>query len=473
MDWNYKHPKKPRVLPIIQIASMLLGCLSIGVGRADSWNGSIRTKFQADNRYHLNGDYMGEVWGQFAYDNPEYQTNARFSTLNRFSTDIYNNRQYIYQAFLEKTMNFAPVTLRGGRFERSDSLGLYLLDGGAANYQSDQLPLSFEVYGGRPVRVDHVRSVNGKLVLGTESLLKLTPNWSIAEGATQLENVDLRLGLQMLQRRVDTQVATIAPVDQEIVGNQFDAIELGPEESVITQKQTKTTYRLNGTARFAGHLLAEDKPMEVFLQGSYAPDKSRLENVFVDGWWDPLKGLRLRNYYESYRPKQPYVTFRDRFYSAYALGEQQVWRGSAQYKQNDKLTYSLGGQFANRDQGYRGKGFNAGLSYQFLPSLNFSGEFDYLELDSGEYANSAYVSVRHALNAKTRYGLNLAWRKEDKSLYGENQARGIENEWQYMINNGLILGFKGSYIFNTALVNEYLGAMQLTYYFDRFQASKP
>lgn len=436
---------------------------------ADNWNGSIRTKLQTDNRYDKDGDYTGEIWGQFAYQNPEHQLTGRISTISRFSTDIYRDRIEVYQAYLEKSLTGLPLTIRGGRFERSDSLGLYLLDGASANYRFAEMPFSVDVYAGRPTRVDHVRSVDGSLVAGAEGLLKLTPNWGTADHQSQINVFDWRMGMQMVQRDQSEQLLRSVEDDPEIGdGDEFDV-----DESAGSRNLIRTSYRLNSTARIAGHLLAPDKPMEVSLQGSYSADKNRMENVFIDGWWDPWRRVRIRNYFEAYRPKQPFVTFRDRFYSAYALGEQRIWRGSVQYVQTDRLRYSLGAQYANRDGGYSGNGFNAGFSYQWRPELKFSGEYDFLRLDNGEMANSVYLSMTHALNAKTRYGINLAWRQEDKLLYGSNQARGIENEWQYMLDSSLVLAFKGSYIDNTAIDNEYLGAMQLTYYFDRFQARQP
>lgn len=448
-----------------------LFCSQQAIG--DNWSGSIRSKVQTDNRYRQNGDYTGEVWGQFAYVNPKYDFNARISTIHRVSTDIFRNRQDVYQAFLEKKLSDLPVTIRGGRFERSDSLGFYLLDGASANIALalENSPVTLDVYAGRPTRIDHVQSLDGTFVGGIESLFKFSPHLSVANHHAQLDHFDLRFGVQVMQRDEDREVELAPPADQEIVGDQFDAIE--GETVVNTVRQSVRTYRLSSTAHIDGHLLSQDKPFELFLQGSYAADKNRLENVLVEGWWDPIKRLRLRNYYEAYRPRQPFVTFRDRFYSAYALGEQQVWRGSAQYSQNDKLRYTAGLQFASRDSGYNGEGFNAGISYQWRPAIQVRGEFDHLSLDTGERADSLYFSLSHALDAKTRYGVNLAWRLEDKLLYGQNQARGVENEWQYMIDHSLILGFSGSYINNSSLASEYLAAMQLTYYFDRFQPKAP
>lgn len=444
--------------------------LSLGSALADNWSGSIRSKIQTDNRYDLQGDYSGEIWGQFAYVNPEHQFNARISTLSRFSTDIYREKQEVYQAFVEKKLQPWSLALRGGRFERSDSLGLYLLDGASAQYGLDRLPLTFELYGGRPVRIDHVRSVQGSMVAGAEGLLKLNPYWSLGSGQMQVNDLDWRLGLQVVQGR-QTQTFPGQNIEQEIVGDNFDAVE--GLEAGETQTLTQRSYRFSSSTRLAGHLLGADKPMEWFLQGTYAADKNRLENVWLDGWWDAWRRVRLRNTFEAYRPRDPFVTFRDRFYSAYALGEQRVWRGSTHYKHNERLSYSAGVQVAGRDQGYSGSGFNLGITYQWQPGLTLRGEFDSLQLDSGEYAQSFYVSASHALTAKTRYVLNLAFREEEKALYGKNQARGIENEWQHMLDNSLVVGFKGSFINNSALANEYLASMQLTYYFDRFQPRKP
>ncbi|MCX7098593.1 MAG: hypothetical protein NTV43_11895 [Methylococcales bacterium] len=438
---------------------------------ADTWKGSVRVKAQADNRYNKNGDYTGESWQQLYYDNPDAQFKARVSFVGRASTDIYREKLQTYQAYLEKEFRALPLTVRGGRFEKSDNLGLYLLDGGQASYGLTSLPLTIEAYAGQPLRVDHVQSVHGKFVAGTEAMFKLTPNWSLGNSTwAHINAFDVKTGFQAMQQDL-TQVTEDVLVSQGVDIN-GDVIEQQQTTST-SQTNATTTYRLNAAVRFAGHLLGQDKPMETFIKGSYAAEKNQIENAFVDSWWDVMKNVRLRNYYEAYRPKQQFVTFRDRFYSAYALGQQEVWRGSAEHRVTDKLRYSLGAQYASRDEGYDGYGFNGGLSYALLPGVNLSGAVDYLELSSHENAKSLYLSGSHALNSKTRYSLNLALREEDKTLYGHNFAKGIETEWQYMLQNDWVLAFKASYIDNTQLYNEYLGAFQVTYFFDRFQASKP
>lgn len=489
----------------------------------DSWRGSVRTKLQTDNRYSENGDYTGEAWGTLVYNNPNHKFNANFSAISRFSTDIFRDKHEFYQAYGEKSFDFLPVTLRGGRFEKSDNLGLYLVDGASAKYQISN-PLSLEIYGGRPLQVDHVQSLRGKLVAGAEAALNLTPHFSTSW--LKLEKTDFRLGMQTVQRNetflqdnpiqnivqpetsnpdfsregIEPEIA-INPEDmllvpafnENLVNENFDVIETPQEIEATTvenqpaansnfdvlgmptqtfRKRNLKTYRYNAATHLVGNFLGE-KSFEIYLKGSYASEKSRLENVLVDAWWDVFKNVRLRNYYEAYRPLQPYVTFRDRFYSAYALGEQEIWRGSVEHRFSSNLRYSAGVQTANRKTGYDGYGANASVSYQFKPNITWQGTVDYLELSSGEYATSFYLSHSHAIDSKNRYSLNLAFRDEEKSLYGKNFAAGFEGEWQTMIKNNWILSLKGSYIENSALRSEYLGAMQMTYYFDYFQAKKP
>lgn len=496
---------------------VILATNAFATEQNDSWRGSVRTKLQTDNRYSENGDYTGEMWGTLVYNNPNNKVNANISAISRFSTDIYRDKQQLYQAYAEKSFDFLPVTLRGGRFEKSDNLGLYLVDGASAKYQIIN-PLSVEIYGGRPLQVDHVQSLHGNFVSGAEAALNLIPKFSTSW--LKLEKTDFRFGMQAVQRNetflqdlnnsIETPDLTVtkseAPVEKiqpaanpeetlliPTFNENFDVIETSPEIEATTvetppqtnanfdvlgiptqtfRKRNLTTYRYNAATHLAGNFLGE-KPFEIYLKGSYASEKNRLENVLLDAWWDIFKNVRLRNYYEAYRPLQPYVTFRDRFYSAYALGEQEIWRGAFEHRFSSDLRYSLGVQTANRKTGYDGYGVNANISYQFKPNITWQGTVDYLELSSGEYATSFYLSHSHALDSKNRYSLNLAFRDEEKSLYGKNFASGFEGEWQTMIKNNWILSLKGSYIENSALRNEYLGMMQMTYYFDYFQAKKP
>jgi hypothetical protein len=204
----------------------------------DSWRGSVRTKLQTDNRYNMeDGDYTGEVWGTLVYNNPNQKFNANFSAVSRLSTDIYRDRQQFYQAYGEKNFDFLPVTLRGGRFEKSDNLGLYLVDGATAKYQVST-PLSFEIYGGRPLQVDHVQSLRGNLVAGIESALNLTPNFSTPW--LKVEKTDFRLEMQAVQRNE----TFLQDVIQPVLKTENNASEI-TEESAINPEFNLLTPAFN------------------------------------------------------------------------------------------------------------------------------------------------------------------------------------------------------------------------------------
>lgn len=279
----------------------------------DSWRGSVRTKLQTDNRYDMdNGDYTGEVWGTLVYNNPNQKLNAHISAISRLSSDIYRDKQQMYQAYAEKQFDFLPVTLRGGRFEKSDNLGLYLVDGASIKYQFSN-PLSFEVYGGRPLQIDHVQSLRGNLVGGIESALNLTPNFSMSW--FKVEKTDFRLGMQAVQRsetflqnvvrtttsnsnttyssEINPEFSLLTPIFNEgLIDGNFDVPDTPPPvleattdidnqtnsdvlgmPSQVLRKRNLTTYRYNAATRLTGNLLGENKPFEMYLKGSYASEK--------------------------------------------------------------------------------------------------------------------------------------------------------------------------------------------------------
>jgi hypothetical protein len=224
------------------------------------------------------------------------------------------------------------------------------------------------------------------------------------------------------------------------------------------------------------------------LSGTYRVDTNALENIWFSGQADFTKEYRWRLNFEEYRPRNPYPTFRERFYTAYALGEQTLLKTSFHHRPVDNLTYYLGMQRATRDArsaavrpdgivssqtlksaatGY-GAYIGAHASLTQWPGTSVSGEFDYLELGP-DGAKSLYFSLAHVPSAEWRVQLNTALRFENKQLYGENQALGGELDVQYMIKNNVILSVAGSHIWNSRTQNEYLGAVQIIYYFDNFK----
>lgn len=458
-----------------RVATLMVLCCLPPASHAWNWHGSARVKAQVDNRYTHKTQPFGELWGQLFYDAPEDGLNGAVDFVARTSEFDGGTYGKLYQGFLEK--GFAGLGLKAklGRFERTDNLGFYLVDGGAVAYTAEGNAWAVEAYGGRPSRIDHVRSVNGNFVAGFEARTRLLTGWGDAASAMTLDTLDLRGGYQHLQADIDSALPVVPippPTGGRIdvnallaasgIGYAYNAIQAN------TKQGSPDTDRLHFAANAAGKLrLTEKGAYELGLLGTYRADDSSFQDVLVSAQYDPDKWLRLRSSYEYFRPREPYLTFREKFYSAYALGEQTLFRGRAQCAATEALTLSVGGMRATR-QGDDGYGADFSGSYAFTPNLNLSAEFDYLALGP-ENAKSGYASLFHSFDSRTQMRLNTALRYEHKLLYGNNRAIGAEAEVRYMFNSSLVFEVAGSYIWNTRLKEEYLGAVQFIYYFDNFQ----
>jgi hypothetical protein len=401
----------------------------------DNWSGSIRAKTQIDNRYGNGGRAFGETWGQFFYDNADLDLHGALDMVGRLGSVSPYTRDasgQVYQAYLQKGFSELASSLKLGRFQRADNLGFYYLDGADYRYAPKESPFSLNVYGGKPGRMEHVRSLQGDALFGFEGAGHFLPQWRTEWLPLTLEEFDLRLGYQR-----------------------------------FADRQAVDRITLAGTAAGRVRLCASCK-YEAMASGTYRADRQKLENVWLSGQLDLTKTLRWRASYEEYKPRNPFPTFRERFYTAYALGEQTLAKASFHHQAAAGWTYYVGGQYATRQIGDSGQGAYAGLRLAQWPGVVLGGEFDYLELGR-DRAESFYLTASHSPSAQWRVQANAALRFEHKPLYGENRAVGGEIEVQYRVKNNIVLMATGTQIFNTRIQDEYLAAVQMIYYFDNFK----
>jgi hypothetical protein len=411
---------------------LLAACWSCACQAGDNWHGSIRAKLQTDDRYSHDSRAFGETWGQFFYDDDALDLHGAIDAAGRLSSQGDGTRGQIYQAFLQKGLAALDLTVKLGRYQRTDNLGFYYLDGLDCRYAPKNSPFSLNVYRGKPGRMEHVRSLQGDLLFGVDGFGHFEPRWQADSFPLSLDSLDLRLGYQHFE-----------------------------------DKQAAERVNLGATA--AGRIAwGEGWKYEAVLSGTYRADQQALENVWLSGQADFGKKLRVRASYEEYRPRNPFPTFRERFYTAYALGEQTLSKLGAHHSPAAGWTYYLGGQYATRAIGDSGQGGYAGLSVTQWPGWALGGEVDYLELGR-DNAASLYLNATYTPGARWRVLANAAARVEHKQLYGENRALGGEIEVQYMVQNNLIVMVTGTQIFNTRLRDEHLAAVQAIYYFDPFK----
>ncbi len=405
------------------------------ISHAWNWSGVLKSKMQSDRRYTLDTRFFGKVWGSLeVYDNKSWRGGLDF--VSRHSNGVRGFEGDIYQLYVQKEIKTFNSTVKAGRFQRADSLGYYALDG--VNYQyhkqydESKSGLSIQLYGGVPRRLEDARSVSGDWLYGIEAQWNKNLAWE--SGAITLDNVFFRSGFQQFS---DDEVSTRLSIFSSIQGR-FPIKYLH-------------SYKLS-------------------ILGTYETSTSTFEDFMANIMLDLTEEIRVRTSYELYHPREPYITFREKFYSEYTFGRQDLLRITINNQVTDYFQYHVGFKRARRSEGnFIGYGGNAGFIWDYWRDLSLAAEIDYLELGE-EKSENLYLSTEYTVNADFKTGLNIALANNKKRLYGNNQSTGVELNTQYRINNAVFLKLSGSYIWYSKIDDEYLTALQLTWYFDNFQA---
>ncbi|WP_428355598.1 hypothetical protein [Methyloprofundus sp.] len=269
-----------------------------------NWNGTLKAKFQGDNRYTRYVDdsqVFGEVWGSFAaYDNDSWRGSidfvARESSLFGFEGDI-------YQLVIEKQIKAWNTTLQGGRFQRSDSLGFYSLDGASVQYQLPEHGLTFNVYGGRPTRQEDVRSVSGDWLYGLELMSNQQFDWN--NKVMPVDTWLFRFGFQQFH---DDHTSTRLSMGNTIAGQYKQGFLHAYELAFMATLETETGV---------------------------------FEEVYSSLMLDVTEYSRIRVNYSLYEPKSPYPTFKEKFYSDYHQGRQDLLRVTFDQELTETFAYHL------------------------------------------------------------------------------------------------------------------------------------
>jgi hypothetical protein len=467
----------------LPLVCLLLGGLGSSLGRCDNWQGSVRSKVQVDNRYTLQDPQVfGELWAQAIYKNSRNDLNGAMELMTRTGAQPDGGgTAAVYQAFVEKGFRSLNTRVKLGRFLRADNLGLYLVDGGAVAYAPADDGWGFDAYAGRPGRYNHAVGVEGNFIGGLEGRARWTPDWGWGSEGPSLSLIDVRGGYQYFRRDLPQNAFDYFPSagwgyaggnvnPAALIGDTGlqGAVAGGMPAFVGLKPWGNSLQRLYFATTGAGRLgLWRNSDYELGVVGTYRADRGEFENTRFNGQLDLTETVRIRGSYEHFQPRVPILTFRERFFSAYALGEQTLARTRIHHAPLKDFNYYVGGLASSR-RGFDGYGGELGANYAFNPNFGLLGQFDYLSLGP-EHASSFYFSSLHTVNSRLQMRVNTALRFEDKMLYGFNRTVGAEFEAFYMLRNNLVLNVAGSYVWYTRILDEYLGAVQVIYYFDNFK----
>ncbi len=397
-----------------------------------NWSGVLKSKMQMDNRNPDDAEFFSKTWGSVeVFDNKSWHGGLDFVT--RMSDGKRDVEADIYQLYVQKEFKEYGSTMKGGRFQRADSQGYYALDG--INYQYDDFDdgkngYSVQVHAGVPRRLEDVRSVSGDWVYGIDTQWNKSLAWKNAY--ITVDDIYIRGGFQQFA-----------------------------DEDISTRLTTAGTVTGHFPFKYADNY-------ELSMMAVYETSTSTFEDFLVTAVVDLSEALRIRTSYELYHPRDPYITFREKFYSEYSFGRQDLLRITLNHQVTDDFEYHTGFKRATRNKGnYVGYGGNAGLTWNGIRDVSLAAEIDYLELGE-EKSENIYLSAEYTVNSELKTGLNLALANNKKRLYGNNESFGFEVNTQYRIHGALFLKFSGSYIWYSDIDNEYLGSVQLTWYLDRF-----
>ncbi len=333
------------------------------------------------------------------------------------------NHSDIRQLFF--THKIAAIDYTLGRFNRSDKLGYYMLDGAVVNYQQKEWRAGF--YSGKPLQIENYNTIDAHRIYGADI------NHHVSYKKTSLINkLDSYIGWQQIksdeeQNYIHWGVSSEGQLDN----NKFNQLEMIFSGSYITDN--KYTESINAVVQ------------------AHSEDYGLARVSFI-----------------TWQPKQSYLSFKEQFYSVYANGSQSVLQADffRNYKWNKQ--YYIRGRKVWREYGNDGYGLSLGFDKKKNnnKNLDWKAQWDSLILQD-DYIHSLYLGINKNISATLRGYFNAAVQYQHKQQSAENNTTlALEARAEHMLSSSLFVDFNARYIYNNNKKNEYQLGFNLSYRFD-------
>ncbi|MFK5986699.1 MAG: hypothetical protein QM479_14925 [Pseudomonadota bacterium] len=403
------------------------------------------SSIQMDNRYSPSNQLSADILATYAYDDANNDLHSRLNFLMQASEYSFQQGNALYEMSIEKGWSEYHSQVKAGRFERADNLGFYFLDGLNLTYRNKPQDLGFEVYMGKPGRIDDIRSIEGDYLFGFELFNQFKTNVNNKLLPQLIDSWDFRFGLQKIKNKV--------------VAHRFN---LALNTQGINQQQEKQSACQLNCQFFKSQMLL-----------TYHIEEQKIEDLYVDLRLAIQQDLRLRLAYEYYQPEIDLNPgFREQFYSYYAFGDQKLTKINVDYFFNNQMRGFIEGIYSNREIGDEGLGYAAGVTIKNplanRADLDVTLSLDRVKLGENKL-HSFYISLEQHINSRLNIQLDGIYRKENKFHQGENSVFGLNGKMNYMAKNNLILSFEAREIKNSKLRNEHMLRFSMTYYFDNYK----
>ena len=392
--------------------------------------GHIDTRVQADNRYTGSTGFV-EEYADIHFVDPKQGIESGLSLAVRQVTELDESEATLYQLYFAKKLEGLVSSYRLGRLERSDSLGFYTLDGAVLkSAHNDRL---FTLYAGKPSRIDDYDSVNGDALYGFDlyfseiQLPQLSPS-------IVFDNAFVRCGWQRLE----------------------------DDESGNAGHETRLNWGLSTGGEINSSAI---HGFGLDFNGSYLASENNTEQLQFSAYGDLGKKNRVQFDYETFSLNEPYLSFREQFYSLYVRGRQTSFAASFFYSPNGHTQWISKGRSVLREYGENGYGLTLGMQRREYSGTEYVAQLDYLNLEKDTMA-SLYLETDYSFSAFIKSRLSAVIQNQNKWLSGNNQALGFEADLQQMLRSGLYFTLSLTRVWNSHLDDEYQFGLKLSYRFD-------
>ncbi len=397
----------------------LLGIMALATSDAQAGlSGELETAIEMNNSQFYSESSLQERLDLVYNDHNKGLISGLSLALSQQTDD---SEAELYQFYLQQDFNKSLDRISVGRFFRADTLGYYSLDGLQYRHKADALILNF--YTGVPGRVEAFNSIDGEAIYGVDLLTmpRLIHNYQ----------VDTRFGWQRLDQ------------DGHEQRYHFGLAASSDNENLL--------------------------PAALSMSASYVVERSQWESVLMNTRWDLKEDSTLRLDYETYEPADDALSFRDRFYSLYATGQQTQFKAAYQFKYDYQQTWSVATRQVNREVGGNGYASMFEIERRSNQGLLLAAKAEQLELQT-ERVSSLFIDVEKTLSSSVRGGVSSVLQQQEKQLEGDNRSIGIELRMEHMLGvkdmlSGLEFDVTASHIWNSRLEDEYRFLLSLSYSF--------
>lgn len=395
-------------------------------------SGRLDTLIETDQTEFYNRNLIEEQaeinWLNKSADmNAGFQADIRYQEIDDLSQMDGELDQQINQIFLSQKIQNFNYTL--GRFDRSDLLGFYTLDGLIVKYANQSWDARF--HAGTPRKLEDYNNIEVDRIVGLDvNYHQNTINNSV------VQKVNSYFGWQQLQ-------------DDETQ----NYIHFGITGDGSLENQITTRNQLS--------------QIKMFFNGSYLVENKSTESINAGVQYNDKDFGLSRVTYTSWKPEEAELSFEEQFYSVFANGKQSILQADIFHNHKWDQQYYLRGRKVWHETGGDGVGFTFGFEQQavFDKKSGWIAQWDSLAINN-DSIHSLYLSSNKNISASLRGHLDTALQYQKNDRVDDDSIVALQIGAEKMLQSDLFIDLNLRYIYNSNLHDEYRFGFRFSYLFD-------